>query len=580
VRVKRLSILFCLSVTLQGACSTAKVGDACSADKDCTTGACLKDPFPGGYCSHDCTGSPCPDGETCHLVGPYQVCLRACIDAATDCRSGYQCHQGGCRPPCVSAEECGQGFVCTDGTCTEKPGSPLGSDCVVDDDCSSSVCSFDKKCVQGCDRDGACPSDQTCYINPVGDIRATPTTRLVPICVARRGTAALGGACTKDADCDRGSCNLGMCTEMCVTGGDCARAGTGCATLVATVDNRSGPTFKGCLPTKGMIEIDGSRGQIPFPSTGQAFAIYAFVDPFNFDLAVGITTLTDPMGMSVYTQPANEAEYYALPVRYIPSEASSTMLVPNSPRVTLGTGLYRFTAASSDTPTPSVRVFLKLGSAPPASGSAPLNIYYTDLTSSCRNWTFNQLKSGAMQSAISTVSSIFQQANLSFSGTNFIDVSASAGNSIRVASNSGSMMLPDLDNLLQAATGVPGVEPGFDVVLVRSITSETGGQSGVLGIAGGIPSNPVLGTAHSGVAVSLETLCFFGQTTFGSTIAHEIGHSVGLFHNIEQDSSVHDPLTDTAGDGDNNLMFWYEKDGENISAQQGQVMRNDPKVKQ
>jgi hypothetical protein len=150
-------------------------------------------------------------------------------------------------------------------------------------------------------------------------------------------------------------------------------------------------------------------------------------------------------------------------------------------------------------------------------------------------------------------------------------------NTIKVSTTSASM-LPDLDNLLAAATAGPGLQAGLDVVLVRSITDPNGNQSGVLGIAGGIPTNPVLATAHSGVAVSIDTLCFGGMSTFGSTMGHELGHSLGLFHNVEMDNST-DPLTDTKTDGNNNLMYWVEDSGQHLTPQQSQVVRNDMKVK-
>jgi hypothetical protein len=236
--------------------------------------------------------------------------------------------------------------------------------------------------------------------------------------------------------------------------------------------------------------------------------------------------------------------------------------------------------ASSGTPIPTVRVYIKLGDAPPAAGTAPLNIYYTDLTGACQPMTFNQLKQGGLSTTFNRLATIYSQAGITFSSTNFVDVSASVGNTIRVATATGADMLPDLDMLLQAATSQGGLTAGLDVVLVRSITDPNGNQSGVLGIAGGIPANPVLGTAHSGVAVSMETLCFGGTPVFASTIAHEVGHSIGLFHNIEMDATLHDPLTDTMADGKNNLMYWLEDSGEHISTQQGQVMRNDVKVKQ
>ena len=105
---------------------------------------------------------------------------------------------------------------------------------------------------------------------------------------------------------------------------------------------------------------------------------------------------------------------------------------------------------------------------------------------------------------------------------------------------------------------------------------------GVLGIAAGIPGAQLIqGTAHSGVAVStlggLSGLSADDINMQGDTMAHELGHFLGLFHTSERDGKLFDPVSDTAnctaatydtnGDGrvsptecegrdGRNLMFW------------------------
>ena len=61
-----------------------------------------------------------------------------------------------------------------------------------------------------------------------------------------------------------------------------------------------------------------------------------------------------------------------------------------------------------------------------------------------------------------------------------------------------------LDDVLLAATSNQNTTVGLDVVLVRAIVNAQNQDVGILGIAGGIPSSPVLGTPHSGSIVRIE----------------------------------------------------------------------------
>ena len=106
-------------------------------------------------------------------------------------------------------------------------------------------------------------------------------------------------------------------------------------------------------------------------------------------------------------------------------------------------------------------------------------------------------------------------------------------------------------------------------------------EEGTLGIAAGIPGpNGVSGTAGSGVLVSVDSHLddnFENVLTdmMGETLAHEVGHQLGLFHTTEAEGTEHDVIDDTPecttafddGDGEltaeecvdaggRNFMFW------------------------
>lgn len=130
------------------------------------------------------------------------------------------------------------------------------------------------------------------------------------------------------------------------------------------------------------------------------------------------------------------------------------------------------------------------------------------------------------------------------------------------------------------------VEPddatGIDVFFFNDITD---GEQGLLGFSGGIPG--VLGfdgVPNSGVVILLDGHRFGGGNVsgraLGSTIAHEVGHQIGLHHSTERDGSSQARYSDvtrcgssndTDGDGlvdafecqgrgAENFMFW-QSDG-------------------
>jgi hypothetical protein len=121
-------------------------------------------------------------------------------------------------------------------------------------------------------------------------------------------------------------------------------------------------------------------------------------------------------------------------------------------------------------------------------------------------------------------------------------------------------------------------------------------DGGTLGIAGGIPGP--LGHQDlpaSAVVIAADSLFLFSGGLdvdyFSTTLAHEIGHQVGLFHSSEASGTSWDPLADTpecsdpngitvqnCPDGDN-LMFWSGGPGDvqtTLSQEQANVINNTP----
>lgn len=92
---------------------------------------------------------------------------------------------------------------------------------------------------------------------------------------------------------------------------------------------------------------------------------------------------------------------------------------------------------------------------------------------------------------------------------------------------------------------------GQDPFAVNLFFVQDFNEVGTLGIAAGIPGpNGVPNTAASGVMVSVDTHLDGSGTTLltrmmGETIAHEVGHQLGLFHTSEAEGDSHDPISDT-----------------------------------
>lgn len=89
-------------------------------------------------------------------------------------------------------------------------------------------------------------------------------------------------------------------------------------------------------------------------------------------------------------------------------------------------------------------------------------------------------------------------------------------------------------------SGDAALDPRVNLFIVGDLQ---GDLNGAAGIAGGIPIPMDLnGTIHSGVVLYLQG----SGTGTGEVMAHEVGHSLGMYHTTEFDGS-NDPISDTVG---------------------------------
>jgi len=556
-------------------------GDPCVLNTDCASGFCLPDPFQGGYCSSDCSTMPCGGSDVCKSVSGFTACLKTCASAG-DCRTGYMCFGGECRPPCAGDLDCGKGFMCASGSCQPLPGKSVGMPCASDMECSSRLCDpVSGDCQVGCASDADCQSGQTCWVNPVDRNGDGSTDGILPICIKRRGSGAPGSQCKFDSQCDQGQCELGVCVQLCQTGGNCAAMPPmACVSMVAQVDIGA-PPIKGCILKSGTLTYnlgnDGT-GPVGVPGNTLGFNIFVEAQADNISYYAGITDLEDPTGTALF---ALQGDFFGNPIRYYPTEGSSMVLVSNAPnRVSIIPGLYTFSTFTANIQSPNqtipytARVRFKLGEQAPTAGTIPLHVFVTSLSGGCT--VFDAASAPQRLSSFEAkLKQVYAQAGLTISPIVYMD--STAPNLIGVG-NTG--VNPQLDSLLKTAT-TGDMPDALEMVVVKHINSSMQGFE-ILGYAGGIPaSTGIPGTVHSGVAVSLTTLCTcnFGQDCFAETAAHELGHSLGLFHTQEQNGQM-DPLSDTKANPTKNLMYWEEGNSLNLSLtpQQSQVILANPAV--
>lgn len=144
-------------------------------------------------------------------------------------------------------------------------------------------------------------------------------------------------------------------------------------------------------------------------------------------------------------------------------------------------------------------------------------------------------------------------------------------------------------------------ERGINIVLVNELTFDALGPGlTLLGMAGGIPAAPFDGTIGSSLFIAVEPHIASGSVSLpflAETIAHELGHTLGLFHTTEQDGEDFDPIADTPecdastyGTNDDgrvsykeckdadgkNLMFWEGGVQGILTEEQMMVLRSHP----
>ncbi len=640
----------------------AGIGAACTGDGDCASGWCFTDPsFPGNYCSVIQCGkeNPCPSEATCHTYKKHNFCLATCSEGA--CREGYVCDYKVCRPPCAANGDCQSGDMCLAGRCKAKckkdseckngrcqdgkcmspckadkdclpgnacdvkkgscspmKGMPMGGKCTALSQCATNYClPTTGKCSILCTSTSQCPSAYVCALERLDQDHNGTFDGAHTACVPKKGKGLSGSNCAKDTDCQSNHCYYGFCMEGCKTVKDCG-ANQKCAQVNLLLGGAI-PKYKGCLPATGTSYFSlgavtpGKVMGLDIPPGASSFSLTAQVGPT--DVWPYIVELKDPSG-KVVSELTTQCKEYSVPNRYKADSQVSTLLVPNNSSVKVEPGVYTYKLGITKAGVkPTVTVQLKMGLA--QKGTLALNWIFLNLHATCvppptlnkstatsHPW-FAQLRNN--------LQTILLTAGVTVNKETYSDLYDPALDVIELADNAAPT---ELYKLFSSSKGAKGKE--INIYLVREIKSSAMGGT-VLGFAGGIPGPPgIHGTIHSGVTMSMLGACY--QATGynpAHTMAHELGHYLGLWHNIEREEYPgwsktkkdvvcpcpcgknmscyketsrygfqwcrgHDPIADTGAEA-TNLMYWAAEStklfkGNKLSKGQIRVILNNPLV--
>jgi hypothetical protein len=552
-----------------GSRERAEPGAPCDESTGCAGGlqCIVSGSFPGGYCSSVCADGACVEGAICasELMPP--LCLRGCDDPS-DCRDGYQCWRGACRPGCdVDPNVCGDGATCVGGVCE-------GPECASDPECgagrrceggrcvtapppvdagpdgaSGSPCSSDVECISGvclpADRGGICSDTcaqrTDCIENVDFDAACSPVVRggsVQTLCVPYDHDGAVAARqCASDGDCATGTCVDAQCTEACADAGDCLR-GQACVGL-----SWGGGTFTGCgyAPGSGVVSIDLGEHTLG-AGAGTSDLVFA-TPPDSVSVTLRAQTLSgDPLPLSFYDihDPRDQriflldeiAELRDQPLRWIPADTEEAIaaLVPNATpeRLPYVPGAHRVRVlalprSGSDDGSVRVRVSALVKRAPGgtvSAGTLDLDVHLVGVGVTAAQAPSNS----RVQSMLSRFRTLMSRASITVGDVAYHDVTTSTLAVIDTIEGSGS----ELASLFRLSAPRSGNR--VSIFLVRYISD----GMGTLGIAGGIPGpSGIHGSMHSGVVVSFDPgTC--DAADCGEIMAHEVGHFLGLYHVTER----------------------------------------------
>jgi hypothetical protein len=344
------------------------------------------------------------------------------------------------------------------------------------------------------------------------------------------------------------------------------------------------------------LRVPGEAIAIGFQVTGSTAAAFQVGEWRDGDRHLMADSLVNLGGVSAEMDPMKAASNYTRcagcdnPTVF--NQVTLATLAPNNPKgkfapgthdisllgqawksVTLGDGyVVPFVENAPATGSVYVSAFAKVTPKLPDTGVVDLNMHYTG----AQGWrASNAEENPGITAMLERLNTILSPAGLRIGVVRHFDVDEE----FAMLADTG---LPTADSAMHAMRRSGTDSAGVSLFFVGEVV----GFGGLYGVASGIPGPYINGTEVGGVTVALDrhvAASVLDPDAVARTVAHEMGHELGLFHTLEYSGDT-DPLDDT-----NDSCEWVmyaspvclvdsSMPGTKFSPEQGRVLRRNMHV--
>jgi hypothetical protein len=450
-------------------------------------------------------------------------------------------------------------------------------------------------CTIPCARDEQCMSGDRCAVDrpPGGAPRA--------LCaLVDPGTGEEGASCAQNNECVSNWCVDRVCRTfcgadaMCATGARCVPAPGLTGLRVCGFAPVTGATIEEFPVSEGMTTVDRpTERAFELAPDGVSWSLWV-QDLEGRDLLASVVRVTAPDG-AVWIDGNTWNIVREQTIRDIlPQVQINTVLAPSSDTLRVLPGRYRYFAGlfnnrslMTAVRTRRASVVLKVKRAPggmlPATGNLRVRFYFAPGVGITGPMG---MANPRIQAALTGMRQAYMTVGVTVTAAGYEDLPGADAARFTVIDS-----IAEMDELFTRRPA--GRSDEVNVYFVRSIAASAG-LGGAIGVAGDIvgPAG-VHGTIQSGVMISLDGTLNGGgaRDLLSNTLAHEVGHYLGLWHTREQQAPCTsptqmdcapfggvDPISDTPTDNTGaarNTMYWSSSAGLlTFSAGQGRVVRS------